>query len=195
MTQTKTRRPLTWANLTDREKAGPAPRRAREFSRRRRGAPRWSGAVGDPHKQPRVGRQWADDVRGHTSQQFAFHRLCRTVRRGSLARRSSSLSPHAASPHAGQRPGGPQGHLCGCRVGGRVRLRQHLGGGTPGGAAPAGTRLARRDQPRPQDSRRWGGNPRRRVQGTGITDGGGTGSSQIASLRAGLRTVPPIAVA
>ncbi|OBB32576.1 hypothetical protein A5792_02485 [Mycolicibacterium peregrinum] len=29
----------------------------------------------------------------------------------------------------------------------------------------------------------------------GITDGGGTGSSQIASLRAGLRTVPPIAVA
>ncbi len=29
----------------------------------------------------------------------------------------------------------------------------------------------------------------------GVTDGGGTGSSQIASLRAGLRTVPPIAVA
>lgn len=29
----------------------------------------------------------------------------------------------------------------------------------------------------------------------GITDGGGTGSSQIASLRAGLRTVPPLAVA
>jgi len=28
----------------------------------------------------------------------------------------------------------------------------------------------------------------------GITDGGGTGSSQIASLRAGLRRVPPIAV-
>lgn len=27
----------------------------------------------------------------------------------------------------------------------------------------------------------------------GVTDGGGTGSSQIASLRAGLRTVPPIA--
>ncbi|VBA46640.1 hypothetical protein LAUMK13_05704 [Mycobacterium innocens] len=31
------------------------------------------------------------------------------------------------------------------------------------------------------------------LKALGVTDGGGTGSSQIASLRAGLRRVPPIA--
>lgn len=163
---TKSRRPLRWADLTAREQMG-LRIAVHEFSRRRRGSARWPYPVGGANQQPGVGRRWVDDVRGGTGQQFACDRLCGTVWRGAVARRSSSHPAHAVRPDTGQRPWRPPGDLCGCRVGGRVQLRQHLGGGAADGAAPAGTRLARRDQPRQEDPCRRRGDPRRRVQGVG----------------------------